>query len=441
MNYTESSKRVFLSTGTKFPSRLIWAVAAVKRAAAEVNVRLGLLPKELGEAIVRASQEVMQGKHHEEVVVDVFQTGSGTGLNMNLNEIIAERASALSGRRVHPNDHVNMGQSSNDVIPTAIRLAAIAEAESSLLPSLREFVEELDSLSRRTSSVYKAGRTHFRDALPVTMGQEFSGFRDAFQRDLRLVGASLDEVRALPIGGTAVGTGLNSHPSFGEMVVKELSTLTGLQLRRANPFTSMKLLTDLVSFSSSLRTVALDLYRLSQDLRLMFSGPITGLGEVDIPTQEEIAGSSIMPGKTNPVTVEATMLACAQVMGLDHANQVAGMFGEFELSMGVPLMGYNVVNQVLLLSEALRKTRELVLSKLVPNEERCKRYAESSPSLITILSPVIGYDRAAEIGKRLNKGISIREALKEMGYSEQEIEELLNMENLVKPGIPVLKGR
>lgn len=247
---------------------------------------------------------------------------------------------------------------------------------------------------------------------------------------------TLTFVRELPIGGTAVGTGLNSDPDFGRRLVQELNSETGLDFASAkNKFRAMKLLSDMVALSSILGVTALDTYRLCQDIRLMFSGPITGLGEIDLPTQEEVAGSSIMPGKTNPVTVEAAMQVSSQVIGLDQANQMAGTLGEFELSMGVPIIGYNVASQINLLSECMDKLSSLVIDHVVPNTERVRKYAESSPSLITVLSPKIGYDRASQIGKKLAKGFSIREALHELGYKDAEIDGILDLKKLVRPGM------
>jgi len=440
MKYVEGSKRVFLSTGTRFPREMIWAVGAIKYSAAKSNVALGLLDKEVGKTIQVKAEELMKGLHDDMVTVDVYQTGSGTGLNMNANELLAELATAEMGKSVHPNDHVNMSQSSNDVGPTAVRVAAAYAASRDLLPALKMLAESLNSLSRKTADVYKAGRTHLRDALPVTMGQEFGAFADTFERDANLVEKTIQYLMDLPIGGTAVGTGLNADPKFGDMVAKEIAGLSGLGFESASDkFMPTRLLTDVSSLSGALRTVSLDLYRLCQDLRLMFSGPLTGLGEIDIPTQEEVAGSSIMPGKTNPVTLESAILACAEVVGLDGANSFAAMLGEFELAMGVPLMGYNLVLQSKLLAEALRKVASLVIDGIVPNPERAARYAEASPALITVISPKIGYDKAAVLGKELAKGVPIRTALKQLGYRDSEIEAILSMKDLVKPGIPAKK--
>lgn len=435
MRYVEGAKKVFLDTGTRFPRKVIWSVALIKREAARANADLGRLDPKFSSAIAKASTEVMEGRHDPQVSVDVFQTGSGTGLNMNLNELIAERATKLLGKTVHANDHVNMGQSSNDVGPSAIRISAVALCNDELAPSVEGASRSLSALARRTSDVYKAGRTHLRDALPVTMGQEFDAYSDAFERDLQLIRSVAAYARELPIGGTAVGTGVNADPEFGTAVVRgiNMSTKLGFSVAK-NRFRAMRLLSDLVALSSVLGVAALDVYRLSQDIRLMFSGPLTGLGEIDIPTQEEIAGSSIMPGKTNPVTVEAAMLASAQVMGLDRANQIAGMLGDFELSMGVPLMGYNVTTQIALLSESMRKLSSVVLDHIVPNVKRNRAYAESSPALITAISPEIGYDEAAKVGKRLARGLSIRDGLRQLGYTEKEADRILDLRGLVHPG-------
>ncbi len=440
MKYVEGSKRVFLSTGTRFPREVIWAIGAIKYSAAKSNVALGLLDRETGRAIQAKARELMKGDHDDRISVDVFQTGSGTGLNMNANELIAELASAELGAKVHPNDHVNMSQSSNDVGPTAVRVAAAHAVNKELLPALGEMVGSLNALSRKTSKVYKSGRTHLRDALPVTMGQEFGAYADAFDRDSEFVNEAVKHLLDIPIGGTAVGTGLNADPAFGEMVAAGLAKETGLRFKAAkNKFRATRLLTDVSALSAALRSVSVDLYRLCQDVRLMFSGPLTGLGEIDIPSQEEVAGSSIMPGKTNPVTVESALLACAEVTGLDAANSVAASLGEFELTMGVPLMAYNVVLQTTLLSEALRRMSTQVIDGIVPSKERARKYAESSPALITVISPRIGYDKAAVVGKQLAKGVPIRSALKDLGFSKKEIDTILDLRGLVKPGIPSKK--
>jgi len=440
MKYVEGSKRVFLSTGTRFPREVIWAVGAIKYSAAKSNVELGLLDKEIGRAVQAKAKELMKGAHDDMVSVDVYQTGSGTGLNMNANEILAELSSEELGKKVHPNDHVNMSQSSNDVGPTAIRIAAALAISRNLLPALEGMSRSLNALSKKTATVYKSGRTHLRDALPITMGQEFGAYADEFSRDAKMVRETMQYLLELPIGGTAVGTGLNADPKFGGMVAKEVAGISGLRFASAkNKFRPTRLLTDMSSVSGTMRSVSIDMYRLCQDLRLMFSGPLTALGEIDIPTQAEVAGSSIMPGKTNPVTVESALLAAAEVVGLDSANAFAAGLGEFELTMGVPLMGYNVVLQAKLLSEALNKLSSLVIDHVVPMKAKVRGYAETSPALITLVSPKIGYDKATEIGKEMAKGVSIRKALKKLGYGDKEIDAILNMKDLVKPGIPSKK--
>ncbi|MEM3352660.1 MAG: lyase family protein [Saccharolobus sp.] len=434
MKYTEAAPKLFMNTGTRFPRKIIWATGLVKRACAKVNSDLGLIDRRIADSIIKASEELMEGKLDDKIVLDVFQTGSGTGLNMNVNEVLAEVASSYINAKVHPNDHVNFGQSSNDTMPTVIRIAAVSEVHEKLIPAIQKIILSLSKKAQEYSDVIKAGRTHFRDAMPVTLGQELSAYADTFQHDHEQIKSILEYVKELPIGGTATGTGINTHPEFQERVINEINRITGLGFKPANTFRGMRLLTDLLLLSGALRNIAIDLYRLGQDIRYMFSGPFTGLNEIDLPTQEEIAGSSIMPGKTNPVTVEASLLISAQVVGLDHANQFASMLGEFELAMGVPLIGYNIVTQINLLAEALNKFSSLIIDGMVPNVDKMKRYAQSSPSLITVVSPIIGYDKAAEIGKKLNKGMSIYDALKELGYKDEDIEKILDLKKLVKPG-------
>ncbi|QKQ99149.1 class II fumarate hydratase [Metallosphaera tengchongensis] len=435
MKYTENAPKLFMNTGTKFHKSLIYAMGVIKFSCARANSALGILDKEVAKAIEQASRELMDGKLDNKIVLDVFQTGSGTGLNMNVNEVLAERASEISGLKVHPNDHVNMSQSSNDTVPTAARIAAVKQVEEKLIPSLREIANSLRDTGDRYMGVVKSGRTHLRDAMPVTFGQELHAYADAFEHDISNLSFILSYLKEIPLGGTAVGTGVNSHPKFRETVVRVINEVTGQGFVLGNPFRGLRLLTDLLTLSGIMRTVATELYRLAQDFRLMFSGPFTAIGEIDLPSQEEIAGSSIMPGKTNPVTAEASMLIAAQVIGLDQANQFASNLGEFELAMGVPLVGHNVSTQVDLISEGLSKFSSLIVRGVVPNVEKMKRYAESSPALITVVSPLVGYDKASQLGKMLNKGLSIREALRELGFSEEKINQILDLNKLIKPTI------
>ena len=420
---------LFNFSSFRFQRSIVKAMGMVKYAAARVNSQLGLLPSDVAEAIMKASWELVEGKLDEWVVVDVIQTGSGTGLNMNINEVIAKRASELLGRVVHPNDHVNMGQSSNDVVPTAIRVATYLEVESSLTPALTDFIRLLEDKAVEYGDLVKPGRTHLRDALPVTLGQEFKAYAGMFLRDTEFLKSALERICELPIGGTAVGTGLNTHPRFGELVVEELRRLTGLPFRRGNSFVGMRSLTDVYMVSSAMKAIALDLIRLCNDLRLMYSGPNTGLNEIDIP--QEIPGSSIMPGKENPVIVEASMLAAVQVIGLDTAVSLAVNLGEFELSMGIPLTGYDIILEVQLLSRALRQLGKYVIARVKPNKERMRELAESSTALITLISPLVGYDKAS----MLSKAVNIRDALRGLGMSEDEINKILNLKRLTEPGI------
>ncbi len=440
MAYTVKALEVFLETGTRFPRRIIWALGLIKYAAAKANAELGLLDPARAEAIMKAALEVAEGAHDDKIVVDVFQTGSGTGINMNVNEVIASRASQISGLRIHPNDHVNMSQSSNDVVPSAIRVALAYEVERRLLPAMDRIITSLHNLALRTENVVKPGRTHLRDALPVTMGQEFSAYLDAYRRSRSLLEFSYKLLLEIPLGGTAVGTGLNAHPEYARLAVSFLRDVTGLDLKVASSkFRAMRLLSDIVAVSSALKVIALDTWRLCQDLRLMYSGPNTGFNEIDIP--QEIAGSSMMPGKVNPVTVEAVMQATSHVVGLDTTITMASMLGELELSMGIPLAGYASLSQVHLLVESLNKLSSLVIDRVKPNVERARKLAESSQALITVIAPIIGYDKASEVSKAIYEGRSVREALKEVGIPDDVISKLLDLERLTKPGIPVLENR
>lgn len=436
MGYVARARRLFLESGERFQRDIIWAMGVVKFAAARANAELGLLSWERANAIMEVARELSEGLHDGRVVVDVFQTGSGTGLNMNMNEVIAQRALEKFGISLHPNDDVNLGQSSNDVVLTAMRIAVIKAWRDRFRPPLAKLVESLGAKAEEFKTVVKAGRTHLRDALPVTLGQELSGYRDAFARNLKALEALAEFLREVPIGGTAVGTGVNTHPLFGQKVVEIINAETGLGIRRGNPFTGMRLLTDLLLFSGGLRALAVDLLRLCQDLRLMFSGPYTGLGEIDLPSQAEVPGSSAMPGKVNPVTLEAAMQAAAYVLGLDEAVKWAASLGEFELAMGIPAMGWATIREVELLAEVTDKVAELAIMNMRPNVDVMRNYAEKSAALITLLTPIIGYDKARELAGR-----PIREALKEAGLSDDEIENLLGPTNLTTPGFKTKSRR
>jgi len=434
LSYAERSREYYLETGTRFPRLIIWAIGLVKASAARANAELGLLDEGLASCIYEEALRLSQGLYDYEVTVDVFQTGSGTGLNMNVNEVIASHARKRCNREVHPNDHVNMGQSSNDVVPTAIRVAAYKAASDLVIPAARSLASSLRARASEYMELVKPGRTHLRDALPVTFGMELEAYADALEGDATMIEQASGRLLEVPLGGTAVGTGLNAHPRFAEVAIRELSSLTGLQLRQANRMRAMRSLTDLVALSGAIRSLALDLYRLSQDLRLLSSGPNTGLGEVEIPT--EVAGSSIMPGKKNPVTLEAAMQAIAQVIGLDAAVSWASSLGELELNMGIPLVGYDVQLEASLVSEALRKVETMVVRRLKANAERMRRLAESSQALITVFSPLLGYDLATAVSEEVSRGVSLEDALRRHGVPEDKVVLVKDLLRLVKPGYP-----
>ncbi len=440
MKYTERAVREFLETDTKFPRRIIWAMGKIKRAAALANMQAGLLDEKRAYAIAEVAERLAIGEFDEKVIVDVFQTGSGTGLNMNVNEVISEEASKIAGVEIHPNDHVNMSQSSNDVVPTAIRVAAVAEAQWNLIPALDSLIESLTNAEERFSREIKPGRTHFRDALPVTLGQELGAFRSALQHDKASILDALKHVMEVPLGGTAVGTGLNAHQQYFQTVVDILAAETGLPLKPADTrMRPMRLLTDISMLSGAYRSLALDLWRFSQDLRIMFSGPNTGISEIDLP--QEIPGSSMMPGKVNPVTLEAVMQATAQVVGLDTSITMASLLGELELSMGIPLAGYNIVVMSGLLTSAIIKISENVIPRIKPLSGRMKDLAYRSQALVTILAPIIGYDKAAKLSRMMGSGASIWEALDLLGIDPEKAKTLLDPEKLTRPGIPALEIR
>ena len=437
MKYMAVADKYFLNTGYRFQRNIIWAMGAIKFAAAKANNELGLLDDNRMEAITSVAKRLMDGDLDDMITVDVFQTGSGTGLNMNVNEVIAKVSSEEYNIDIHPNNHVNMSQSSNDVVPSAIRIAAI-KAYQEFRDGYVEFLNSLKRATRSFRDVVKPGRTHLRDALPVTLSQELGGYLDTFRRDFNYLEHTIEYIKELPLGGTAVGTGFNTHPKYVETVFKYLRDVTGLDLRPAEDrFRATKLLTDMYMVSGALKYIATDLYRLSQDIRLMFSGPFTGFNEIDIPM--EIAGSSMMPGKTNPVTVEATLLACAYIIGLDHSNFISSQLGEFELSMGIPLMGYNIQEMFKILGNALVKMAQNVLDVMTPKKDYMERQAMRSPALVTALVPIIGYDKAAEIGKKITAGKDLIEALREVGYSEEEIKKLIDVKRMTKPGIYALE--
>jgi len=423
---TQRSLEHFRISSEKMPQEVILALARVKRACALVNRNLRLLGDDKATAIVEAADEILAGKHDREFPLSVWQTGSGTQSNMNLNEVLANRASELLGgergdkRRVHPNDEVNLGQSSNDIFPTAMHVAAASAIVNQLLPALRALRTALDRKTEEFSSIVKIGRTHLQDATPLTLGQEFSGY--AAQLDLAesLVTASLTPLCQLAVGGTAVGTGLNTHPEFGDDVAAELARASGLPFRSAtNKFAALAANDALVAAHGTLKTLAAALMKIANDVRWLASGPRSGLGEISIPENEP--GSSIMPGKVNPTQCEALTMLCCQVFGNDVAINIGGASGNFELNVYKPLIIHNFMQSVRLLADGMVSFEEHCVRGITANRERIAEQMDRSLMLVTALTPHIGYDRAAEIAKRAHKdGSTLKQAALALGYVSAE---------------------
>ena len=427
----------FAISGRPMPRAFIRALGLIKSAAATVNQDLSLLDQNRGQAIEAAAAEVAEGKHDRHFPLDVFQTGSGTSTNMNANEVIARLASARSGAdKVHPNDHVNMGQSSNDVIPTAIHVSAALEVKEKLLPALKYLAETIEAKSRETAKVVKTGRTHLMDAMPVTVGQELSGWAAQVRNGMARVEATAPRLNALAQGGTAVGTGINAHPEFGKRIAAELAKRAGIAFKASdNYFESLSSQDAAVELSGQLKTVAVSLMKIANDLRWMNSGPLAGLGEIALPALQP--GSSIMPGKVNPVIPEATAMVAAQVIGNDACITVAGQSGNFQLNVMLPLIATNLLNAIHLLAAAARALAQQCLAGIEPNLERLDEVLALNPILATALNPVIGYEKGAAIAKQAYKQKRpILEVAKEMTeLSEARLKELLDPAELTKGGI------
>jgi len=431
----------FPISNLRFGRRFIKALGLIKAAAARANVELGLLDPQLGGAIERAAQEVADGQFDREFVVDVFQTGSGTSTNMNANEVIANRAIELLGgqrgdkTRVHPNDHVNLGQSTNDVFPTAIHVAALDAVEHELLPALHILSEAFSKKAGEFAEVVKAGRTHLQDAVPITLGQEFSGYASVIQHGIRRVERAKEALAELPIGGTAVGTGLNTHPRFAELMIADLNRRTRLTFRRAeNTFEAMQNRDACVEVSGAVKTLAVGLLKIGNDLRLLASGPRTGLAEIELPAIQP--GSSIMPGKVNPVIPEAVTMVAAQVIGNDMTISVAALNGSLDLNVMMPVLAYNLLQSVEIEANAVRVFAEKCVTGITAERERCRVYAEKSTALVTAVTPAIGYDNAARLFKKaLAQDASIRRVILDEGLlSEEQLNEVLDLEKLTRGG-------
>jgi fumarate hydratase, class II len=421
----ETSKAVenFPVSGQRVPAPVVRWLGRIKAAAARVNAELGLLDEDLAERIARAGDEVAGGAHDDQFPIDVFQTGSGTSSNMNANEVIAN----LAGEGVHPNDHVNMGQSSNDVFPSAVHLAAVDTARTELLPALELLASSLQSKGDEWADVVKAGRTHMMDAVPVTLGQEFGGYAAQISLGIDRVRDALGRAAQIPLGGTATGTGLNTHPEFAERVREKLE----LGEAPRDPFEAQGNRDALVELHGALKVVAVSLTKLANDLVLMGSGPRTGLVELQLPELQK--GSSIMPGKVNPVIPEVVLQVAAQVIGNDTAVTVAGTQGNFELNVRVPMIARNLFDSLGILGSATRMLAEKCIDGLEANEEALLRHAESTPAIATALNPHIGYDRATEIVKEaVASRRTIREVAIEKGVDEETLDKALDLRAMAR---------
>jgi fumarate hydratase, class II len=426
---TEKAIANFPVSGEPIPAPVARWLGRIKAAAARVNAELGLLDADKAERIAAAGDRIAAGELDDQFPIDVFQTGSGTSSNMNANEVIA----TLAGDDVHPNDDVNMGQSSNDVFPSAVHLAALAELTDDLLPALTRLGDSLAAKATEFDDVVKSGRTHWMDAVPVTLGQEFGGYAAQVREGVARVEATLERVGRIPLGGTAVGTGLNTHPDFAARVRERLSAETGLRiLPPADPFEAQAARDALVEASGALKTVAVSLTKIANDLRFMGSGPRAGLAEIYLPELQK--GSSIMPGKVNPVIPEVVTQAAAQVIGNDAAITVGGMQGHFELNVFVPVIARNLLDSIKLLAAAARLLAEKCVDGIEANRAQCERYAELTLSAATALNPYIGYDKAAEIVKEAAaSGRPLREVAREAGVDDSVLDEALDFRRMAKP--------
>jgi fumarate hydratase class II len=436
---TQRAVENFPVSGVPIERELIGALASVKGVAATVNAQLGVLEEEIATAIHDAAAEVARGDHDGQFPIDVFQTGSGTSSNMNANEVIATLAAARIGRDVHPNDHVNASQSSNDVFPSAIHIAATRSVVRHLLPALEHLAGSLRRKSAELADVVKSGRTHLMDATPVTLGQELGGYAAQVERAVERLQSGLPRVGELPLGGTAVGTGINAPAGFAAAVVARLADDMGLPLSEARDhFEAQGARDGLVELSGDLRTLAVSLVKICNDIRWMGSGPRTGLAEIRLPDLQP--GSSIMPGKVNPVIAEATLMVCAQVIGNDAAVAFAGASGNFELNVMMPVMARNVLESVRLLSNATRLLADRCVDGITADVERCREYAESSPSVVTPLNRYLGYEAAAKVAKQsLAERKTIKQVVIENGFvengtlTEAQLDEALDVLRMTRP--------
>jgi fumarate hydratase class II len=440
---TQRALENFPISGRRMPKEFIRALGIVKSASAKANRQLGLLDARICGAIVQAANEVAEGKFDGEFVVDVYQTGSGTSTNMNANEVIANRAIEILGGKigsrhpVHPNDHVNKSQSSNDVIPSVIHISALEAIINNLLPALKYLRDALATRARQFHRVMKIGRTHLQDAVPIRLGQEFAGYTAQIDHSISRIDGTRRHLRELALGGTAVGTGLNAPREFASLAIEVISEMTGVHFVRArNPFEALACRDAIVEASGQLKTVAVALMKIANDLRWLGSGPRCGIGEITLPALQP--GSSIMPGKVNPVIPESVMMLCATVMGHDVAINMGGQHGNFELNTMMPMMADHLLESIRLLSNGSRVLVDRCVRGIEANEERAKSFIEDSLAMCTALVPIIGYDAASEIAKEAwASGKTVRQVAQEKGVlSSKELERVLDPARLTKPGLP-----
>ncbi len=441
--HTQRASENFPISGKRLPREFIRAMGIVKEAAAQANMALGLLDKERGGAIVTAAREVAEGRFDQDFVVDVYQTGSGTSSNMNANEVISHRANEILGAAVaakapvHPNDHVNMSQSSNDVIPSAIHVSALDSLEHALIPALRHLQGSLRAKAREFHGVLKIGRTHLQDAVPIRLGQEFAGYASQILHGVKRIERLRPSLSELALGGTAVGTGINAPKGFASLAIQRISEITGIRfVRAADPFEAIGARDALVETSGQLKAVAVSLMKISNDLRWMNSGPRCGLGEIRLPALQP--GSSMMPGKVNPVVPEAVMMVCATVMGHDVAVAIGAQHGNFELNTMMPMMADHILEAIRLLANGARVLADRCVSGIEANEERTKALIEGSLAMVTALAPIVGYDEAARIAQEASaSGKTVRQVAMERNIlPERELRRILNPLRLTRPGIP-----
>lgn len=445
---TQRAAENFRISGIRFPRPMIHALGLIKGTAARVNCDLGLLDADRAQAIIKAATEVEQGALDDHFVLDIFQTGSGTSTNMNTNEVIANRAKEIAkeitggGLAIHPNDHVNMCQSSNDVIPTAIHLAAVMEIKLKLEPALRTLLKSLQQKAKAFDSVVKTGRTHLQDATPIRLGQEFSGYASQIEHGIERLERSLSSLLELPLGGTAVGTGVNMHPQFAQKVIQAVTQKTSQPFVEArNHFEAQAAKDAVVEMSGQLKTIACSLGKVANDIRWLGSGPRCGLGELLLP--EVQPGSSIMPGKVNPVIAESVLMVVAQVIGNDVAITTANHCGStFELNVMMPVIAHNLLQSIALLGTVSKNFAERCIDGLQANEQRIHELAEANISVVTALAPIVGYDKAASLAKEAYKsGESVRAVvLRHKLMSEVELDQALDLLSMTKPGLGSVTG-